>query len=91
LKTCYQNYHRSTGCLQCFSAAVKLGKQGKGKGGKKEMSPEMISAMTTCSEQHLNPKYAKCTTMMKDTAANKKDTHKCYMGVLVRYGLMDYL
>jgi hypothetical protein len=74
---------KSTECLQCFSAAVKLGKQGKGKGGKKEMSPEMISAMTTCSEQHLNPKYAKCTTMMKDTAADKKETHKCYMRVLV--------
>merc|ERR1719154_621897 len=73
---------KSTECLQCFSAAVKLGKQGKGK-GKKEMSPEMVSAMTSCSEQHLNPKYTKCTTMMKDTAADKKDTHKCYMRVLV--------
>eukprot|EP00091_Calanus_sinicus_P013857 TRINITY_DN307_c0_g1_i19.p1 TRINITY_DN307_c0_g1~~TRINITY_DN307_c0_g1_i19.p1 ORF type:complete len:173 (-),score=58.62 TRINITY_DN307_c0_g1_i19:143-661(-) len=76
---------KSTECLQCFSAAVKLGKQGKGKGGrgKKEMSPEMVSAMTSCSEQHLNPKYTKCTTMMKDTTADKKDTHKCYMRVLV--------
>jgi hypothetical protein len=54
------------------------------------MSPEMISAMTTCSEQHLNPKYAKCTAMMKDTAADKKDTHMCYMRILVKYDLMDY-
>ena len=69
----------------CFKAAVKLGKKGKGGRGKKEMSPEMFSAMTTCSEQHLNPKYSKCTAMMKDTAADKKETHKCYMRVLVRY------
>jgi len=76
---------KSTVCLQCFSAAVKLGKKRKGKGGrgKKEMSPEMVSAMTTCSEQYLNPKYAECTTMMKDSTADKKETHKCYMKILV--------
>jgi hypothetical protein len=27
--------------------------------------------------------------MMKDTAADKKDTHECYMAVLVKYGLMN--
>ena len=53
------------------------------------MSPEMVSALTTCSEQHLNPKYARCTIMMKDTTTDKKETHKCYMTVLVKYGLMD--
>merc|ERR1712106_159524 len=76
---------KTTECLNCFKAAVKIGKQGKGKSGrgKKEMSPEMFSAMTTCSEQHLNPTYSKCTAMMKDTAADKKETHKCYMRVLI--------
>merc|ERR1712123_448984 len=59
---------KTTECLNCFKAAVKLGKQGKGKGGrgKKEMSPEMFSAMTTCSEQHLNPTYSKCTAMVME-------------------------
>merc|ERR1712123_397248 len=74
---------KTTECLNCFKAAVKLGKKGKGGRGKKEMSPEMFSAMTTCSEQHLNPKYSKCTAMMKDTSADKKETHKCYMRVLI--------
>merc|ERR1712106_525131 len=74
---------KTTECLNCFKAAVKLGKKGKGGRGKKEMSPEMFSAMTTCSEQHLNPKYSKCTAMMNDTFADKKETHKCYMRVLI--------
>merc|ERR1712106_325713 len=61
------------------------GQGGKGKSGrgKKEKSPEMLSAMTTCSEQHLSPKYSKCTAMMKDSIADKKETHKCYMRVLI--------
>jgi hypothetical protein len=80
----YQFAFRSTECQNCFNAAVKLGRQGKGGRGKREASPEMISAITTCSEQHLNPKYAECTTMMKDTAAEKKDTHQCYIRVLVK-------
>jgi len=80
---------KSSDCETCFNAAVKLGRQGKVNGGrrggkgKREASPEMISAITTCSEQHLSPKYDTCTNMMKDTTSDKKDIHQCYMRVLV--------
>merc|ERR1711892_1465653 len=49
---------KTSDCLGCFGAAVKLGMEGK---GKKEMSPKMLSAMADCSEKHLKPKYQKCT------------------------------
>jgi len=65
---------KNTDCQNCFNAAVKLGK------GKKQ---EMLSAITTCSEQHLTPKYDQCTNMLKDTTAEKKDTLQCYVRVLV--------
>jgi len=80
---------KTSDCENCFNAAVKLGRQGKGKGGrrggrgKRAASAEMISAITTCSEQHLSPKYDTCTAMMKDNTSNKKDVHQCYMRVLV--------
>merc|ERR1712119_96972 len=62
---------------------------GKGKGkkggkGKKELSPEMKAALTTCSEEHLTPKYDHCTAMFKDSSSDKKVTEKCYMKVLVK-------
>ena len=68
--------------MKCFGAAVKLGK-GKGRKGKR-MNPEMLSAMTSCSEQHLGTKYQQCTAMMKDNSADKKETHACYLRVIVR-------
>jgi len=76
---------KTSDCLGCFGAAVKLGLEGKRKGGKgkKAMSPKMLSAMTDCSEKHLIPKYQKCTNMMKDAGSNKKETHECFLRVLV--------
>jgi len=76
---------KTQACETCFTDAIKLGK-GKGKGGKgkKELSPEMKAAMTTCSEQHLTPKYDHCTTMFKDSSSDKKATEKCYMKVLIK-------
>jgi len=72
-------------CETCFVTAIKLGK-GKGKGGKgkKELSPEMKAALTTCSEEHLTPKYDHCTAMFKDSSSDKKVTEKCYMKVLIK-------
>jgi len=72
---------KSDECMKCFGAAVKLDK-GKGRKGKK-MKPEMLSAMTSCSEQHLGTKYKQCTAMMKDNSADKKETHACYLRVIV--------
>merc|ERR1711892_643492 len=76
---------KTTDCLNSFGAAVKLGIGGKRNGGKgkKEMSPKMMSAMTDCSEKHLKPKYQKYTNMMRDADSNKKETHECFMRVLV--------
>ena len=82
LKIFFQCLFRIDQCMKCFGAAVKLGK-GKGRKGK-QMNPEMLSAMTSCSEQHLGTKYQQCTAMMKDNSADKKETHTCYLRVIVR-------
>jgi len=50
---------------------------------KGKMSPEILAALTTCSSENLSPRYDHCTAMMEDKTANKKDTHKCFMEVLI--------
>jgi len=75
-------------CFTCFQdikqAREDAKKQGKGRKGRKgKMSPEILAALTTCSSENLSPRYDHCTAMMEDKTANKKDTHKCFMEVLV--------
>jgi hypothetical protein len=75
-------------CFTCFQDikqaredAKKLGNGRKGRKGK--MSPEILAALTTCSSENLRDRYSHCTAMMGDKTANKKDTHKCFMEVLI--------
>jgi len=73
---------KSSECLKCFGAAVRLG-LGKGKRGKMTGGADVVSAMTKCSEDYLDPKYSDCTAMMK-SSQGKKETMSCYIRVLVK-------
>jgi len=74
---------KSSACFKCFAKAVK-NNMGKGARGKKEMSPEMSSALADCGDTYLKNRYSKCNEMMKTSDADKKETHKCYMRVLIK-------
>jgi len=74
---------KSSSCFKCFANAVKNNK-GKGGRGKKEMSPDMASDLAKCGEAHLTKKYSDCNKMMRNSEADKKETHKCYMRVLIK-------
>merc|ERR1711981_1191813 len=75
-------------CFICFQdikeAREAAKRQGNGRKGKKgKMSPEILAALTKCSSENLSPRYDHCPAMMEDKTANKKDTHKCFMEVLI--------
>merc|ERR1711872_356714 len=70
---------KSSECLKCFGAAVRLG-LGKGKRGKMTGGADVVSAMTKCSEDYLDPKYSDCTAMMKSSQGKKDIVVKCSNG-----------
>merc|ERR1712168_322464 len=74
---------QSSDCFKCFANAVKksMGTNGR---GKKEMSPDMSSEVAACADTHLKFRYSKCNTMMKNKA-DKKETLKCYIRVLIKH------
>jgi len=74
---------KSSACFKCFANAVK-NNMGKGGRGKKEMSPGMASALADCGDSYLKNKYSECNKMMRNSEADKKETHKCYMRVLIK-------
>merc|ERR1711936_160688 len=74
---------QSSACFKCFATAVK-NNMGKGSRGKKEMSPDMASALADCGDTYLKNRYLECNTLMRGSEADKKETHKCYTRVLIK-------
>merc|ERR1712025_861868 len=72
----------SSKCFKCFGAAIKQGR-GKGRQNKKEMNPKILSAISKCSEEVVSENYKDCNSMMMDSTVDKRETHKCYLRILI--------
>jgi len=69
---------KTESCVQCFTDAMTSSSPSR----LEEADPDLISALTSCSQNHLSPMYDECTALMQE-GTDMKPVHECKRKVLV--------